>query len=254
MTDSLQKKIDFAIKLLRAIPQDNGPIEISFSGGKDSEVILELAKRAGITYRAIYKNTTVDPPGTIAHCKSKGVEVLNPKKTFFELMRQKGAPTRWSRFCCEHLKEYKVLDRAVQGVRRCESAKRAERYHEPEICRTYPKGEKARIYLPILEWTNADVAEFINERAIKCHSLYYDEGGYFTPREDWDVSHVRWLHKDSAESSLWDIPNYSKRGLSTCRSSSTITQNRCVQKFAREAPTRVCFSDCSVRAANNSNL
>lgn len=179
MTTPLKKKVDSAIRLLQAIPTADGPVEISFSGGKDSEVILELAKMAGIPYRSIYKNTTIDPPGTIAHCKSKGVEVFAPTINFFDLVKKKGVPTRWKRFCCECLKEYKVLDRAVQGIRRSESRKRAERYKEPEICRAYPKGEKARIYLPILEWTDEDVAQFIAERGIKCHPLYYDEQGNF---------------------------------------------------------------------------
>lgn len=179
MTEALQKKVDFAIKLLRSIPTDDGPIEVSFSGGKDSEVILELAKMAGIPYRAIYKNTSIDPPGTIAHCKSKGVEVLAPTINFFDLVKQTGMPTRFRRICCSYLKEYKVCDRAVQGIRRSESVKRAKRYHEPEVCRTYPKKQKARIYLPILEWTDEDVAQFIAERGIKCHPLYYDEQGNF---------------------------------------------------------------------------
>lgn len=178
MTPDLQKKVDFAIKLLRSIPNDE-PIEVSYSGGKDSDVILELAKIAGIKYRAIYKNTTIDPPGTITHCKSKGVEIFAPRITFFDLVKKKGAPTRYVRHCCEFLKEYKVLDRAVQGIRRSESVKRANRYHEPELCRTYPRGQKARIYLPIMEWADADVAEFIAERGIKCHPLYYDEQGNF---------------------------------------------------------------------------
>ena len=47
------------------------------------------------------------------------------------------------------------------------------------MCRSYPKGQKARIYLPILEWTDEDVAQFIAERGIKCHPLYYDEQGNF---------------------------------------------------------------------------
>lgn len=179
MTPELQKKVDFAINLLRAIPQD-GPIEVSYSGGKDSDVILELAKMAGIPYRAIYKNTTIDPPGTIAHCKSNGVEVLAPKITFFDLVKQKGCPTMRARFCCEVLKEYKVLDRAIQGIRRSESTKRAKNYHEPEVCRTYGhKGGKCRVYLPILEWTDKDIERFISERGIKSHPLYYDEQGNF---------------------------------------------------------------------------
>lgn len=178
--DGLQKKVNFAIRLLRSIPTDSGPVEISYSGGKDSDVILELAKMAGIPYRAIYKNTTIDPPGTIKHCKSKGVEVLAPTINFFDLVKKKGPPTMRARFCCEVLKEYKVLDRAVQGIRRCESTARAKRYKEPTVCRFYKsKKNHVEVFLPILEWTDEDVAQFIAERGIKCHPLYYDEQGNF---------------------------------------------------------------------------
>lgn len=177
MTRELQKKVDFAIKLLQSIPQD-GDIELSYSGGKDSDVILELAKMARIPYRAIYKNTTIDPPGTIAHAREMGAEVIHPEKTFFQLISEKGFPSRFSRWCCSELKEYKVCDRAIQGIRRSESRKRAERYKEPEVCRVYSAKEKVKVYLPILEWTDDDVAEFIKERNIKCHPLYYKDGQF----------------------------------------------------------------------------
>ena len=177
MRKELQKKVDFAIKLLQSIPQD-GDIELSYSGGKDSDVILELAKMAGIPYRAIYKATTIDPPQTIAHAREMGAEVVRPKKTFFQLINEKGFPTRVSRWCCSVLKEYKICDRAIQGIRRSESRKRAERYKEPEVCRVYSAKEKVKQYLPILEWTDQDVEEFIKERNIKCHPLYY-RGGEF---------------------------------------------------------------------------
>ena len=178
MTKDLQKKVDFAIKLLQSIPQD-GDIELSYSGGKDSDVILELAKMAGIPYRAIYKNTTIDPAGTIAHAREMGAEVIHPEKTFFQLISENGFPSRFSRFCCSILKEYKVCDRAIQGIRRSESRNRAERYKEPEVCRVYSAKEKVKVYLPILEWTDDDVAEFIKERNIKCHPLYSRGGGQF---------------------------------------------------------------------------
>ena len=174
----LQRKIDFAIKLLQSIPQD-GPIELSYSGGKDSDVILELAKMAGIPFEAIYKNTTIDPPGTIAHCKENGVTILQPKKTFLQIVEQKGQPSRFARFCCEELKEYKVYDRAIQGIRRCESSARSKRYKEPEYCRVYNKKDKVRIYLPILEWSDTDVEQFIKMRGIKCAPVYYDGNGKF---------------------------------------------------------------------------
>ena len=177
MRPELEKKVERAIRLLQLIPQD-GDIELSYSGGKDSDVILELAKMAGIPYRAIYKNTTIDPSGTIAHAREMGAEVIHPKKTFFQLVSEKGFPSRFARFCCSALKEYKICDRAIQGIRRSESRKRAEKYKEPEVCRVYSAKEKVKVYLPILEWTDQDVVEFIKERNIKCHPLYYS-GGQF---------------------------------------------------------------------------
>ena len=177
MTEGLQKKVDFAIKLLQSIPQD-GDIELSYSGGKDSDVILELAKMAGIPYRVIYKATTIDPQGTIAHAREMGAEVIRPKKTFFQLISERGFPSRFSRWCCSELKEYKICDRAIQGIRRSESRKRAERYKEPEMCRVYSAKEKVKVYLPILEWADQDVEDFIKERNLKCHPLYYREGQF----------------------------------------------------------------------------
>lgn len=175
-----KRKIDFAIKLLRAIPQD-GPIEISYSGGKDSDVILRLAQMAGIPHEAIYKQTSIDPPGTTAHAKEMGATIIRPRETFLQIVREHSYPTRFSRFCCKYLKEYKVYDRAVHGIRREESTARAKRYKEPEVCRLYGKGEKVRVYLPILEWTLEDVTRFISEQGIKCAPVYYDEAGNFCP-------------------------------------------------------------------------
>ena len=176
---TLDRKIDFAIKLLRNIPQD-GPIEVCYSGGKDSDVILELARMAGIPFEAIYKQTTIDPPGTTAHVKAQGVTIVRPKETFFQLIQRKGQVSRHRRFCCEVLKEYKIHDRAIQGIRRCESTARTKRYKEPEFCRTFPNGsETVRTYLPILEWTNEDVERFIEDRGIKCAPVYYDTDGRF---------------------------------------------------------------------------
>ena len=176
----LQRKIDGSIRLLQAIQKSHpdDTIEIAYSGGKDSDVILQLAKEAGINYRAIYKNTTIDPPGTLQHVRDMGVEVLQPKQSFFQLVEQKGMPSRVRRFCCEQLKEYKVLDVSVMGVRRAESAKRAERYKEPTQCRYYgsKKNHVEQVY-PILEWSNDDVRDFIQDRGITLAPVYYDTDG-----------------------------------------------------------------------------
>ena len=41
------------------------------------------------------------------------------------------------------------------------------------------KKNRVSVFLPILEWTDKDVEQFIKERGIKCHPLYYDEQGNF---------------------------------------------------------------------------
>lgn len=183
MTQELQKKVDRAIKLIQSaskIATEHGqPLEVAYSGGKDSDVILELTKMANVPYRAIYKNTTIDPAGTIKHAQDMGAEIIRPKYSFLKLIEKNGLPTRYYRFCCSKLKEYKILDYAIIGIRSEESPKRAKRYKEPEQCRVYSKKVKARHYFPILNWTKEDVAEFLEERRVKCHPLYYDENGAF---------------------------------------------------------------------------
>ena len=156
-------------------------LEVCYSGGKDSDVILELTKMAGVPYRAIYKNTSIDPSGTIKHAKEMGVEIMQPKKRFFELVAENGFPSRFMRFCCRYLKEYKILDYAILGIRSEESKLRAKRYKEPELCHVYNKKEKVRQYLPILNWSEEDITEFAVARKIVFHPLYYDERGNFHP-------------------------------------------------------------------------
>lgn len=180
---TLQQKIDNGIKLIQAAGEmaasHGQPLEICYSGGKDSDVILELARMSGVNYKAIYKNTTIDPPGTERHAKDNSVEVRMPKMSFKQIVEKRGLPGRNRRMCCEILKEYKIMDYAVVGVRKDESKAREERYDEPEQCRVYPNKEQCQLYYPLLEWTATDVAAFVAARGIKCHPLYYDEQGRF---------------------------------------------------------------------------
>ncbi|MBR3647094.1 MAG: phosphoadenosine phosphosulfate reductase family protein [Paludibacteraceae bacterium] len=184
MREELQIKVQRAIKLLQTVAKTNTDIELAYSGGKDSDVILELARMAGIPFTAIYKNTTIDPPYTLQHCKENGVQIMQPKITFFKMIEKHGFPSRFARFCCSELKEYKIKDTAILGIRREESRARAKRYNEPIVCRIYGKCSKGSCaknhvnqVLPILDWTKQDVEDFIIERGIKLHPLYYRDDG-----------------------------------------------------------------------------
>ena len=100
MREELQNKVERAVKLLQAagkIAKEHGqPLEVAYSGGKDSDVILELTRMAGVEYRAIYKNTTIDPPQTIRHAMEMGAEMIRPTKSFRELIALHGFPLTYA--------------------------------------------------------------------------------------------------------------------------------------------------------------
>jgi phosphoadenosine phosphosulfate reductase len=107
--------------------------------------------------------------------------MLRPEKTFFQLIEQKGLPSRIRRFCCEKLKEYKIKEKAILGVRKAESDNRARLYDEPTKCLYYGRAKKPENHVegiyPILDWTDEDVLNYIEANNIRLHPLYYREDG-----------------------------------------------------------------------------
>lgn len=181
VSQTLQKKIDRAIKLLQSAGHDGRVVEVAYSGGKDSDVILQLAKESGINFIAIHKLTTIDPPGTLKHVREMGVSIKRPKYSFFQLVAMKGQPSRLRRFCCSKLKEYPLMMHAVIGVRAEESSKRAKRYVEPTACRAYSKTSVVQQYFPILDWTLDDIVQFAEDRGLRFAPVYYDADGVLHP-------------------------------------------------------------------------
>lgn len=176
-----ETKIESAIKILHFAEiearKHDEPVEIAYSGGKDSDVLLQLAKESGIDFVAIYKNTTIDPKGTIQHCREMGATIIQPKLSFFKLIERRGFPSFTRRFCCENLKEYKIMNVACVGVRQEESQRRAARYKTFEQCRVYANGSKVRQFYPIYNWTLQDLKDYIESRKLRLAAPYYDESG-----------------------------------------------------------------------------
>lgn len=92
-------------------------------------------------------------------------------------MRKYGSPTMYHRFCCKFLKEYYTSKYVIVGIRKSESVRRAKRYSEPIQCRVYDKKHHAQQIMPILDFTDQDILDFIQDRGIKLHYLYYREDG-----------------------------------------------------------------------------
>lgn len=161
----------------QAAEQKQCELELCFSGGKDSEIMRLIAIDAGVKFRAVYKQTTIDRPRTTAYCLERDVDVLRPSETFLQMLSRKGFPTRRCRWCCERLKEYKVSDVALVGVRRSESRQRSLRYNEVSQCRVYHRGGNCEQFFPLLNWEVYNEHEFCIVNKVQLHPHYYDDDG-----------------------------------------------------------------------------
>jgi phosphoadenosine phosphosulfate reductase len=170
-----EDKVEQALTVLKMHQVKEG-YYLAFSGGKDSVVIYELAKMAGVEFDAHYNFTTVDPPELINFIRDKhsDVEMHYPEETMWELIPRKlMPPTRMVRYCCDVLKEQGGNDReiVITGVRREESNNRASRCVFEQDSR-----KKDKFYLnPIITWTDEDVWDFIEDYDLDYCKLY-DEG------------------------------------------------------------------------------
>lgn len=122
------------------------PLVVTYSGGKDSDVMLHLAETTlkPDEYEVLNSHTTVDAPETVYHIrevfkrlKDKGIKTTidyhigedGKPTTMWNLIPEKLLPpTRIVRYCCAELKESGTPDRiCTVGVREDESSKRQHR-------------------------------------------------------------------------------------------------------------------------------
>lgn len=161
-----------AIELIQAYEPLAG-YYLGFSGGKDSVVIYDLTKRAGVKADFHYNVSPIDPPEIHQFIKQNypGVAWDYYARGFFKRVLSEGLPMRppvGHRWCCKFIKEAGGTGRVkILGMRRAESNNR--RHYK---CFEEKLFQDAFWLLPILNWSSADVWQYIGERQLSVCSLY----------------------------------------------------------------------------------
>ena len=90
----LRAKIIFTEKRIRDwINYFDEDVYIAFSGGKDSTVLLDIARRIRPDIPAVFVNTGNENPEIVSFVKSlDNITILTPKKSFLQLIKDEGLP------------------------------------------------------------------------------------------------------------------------------------------------------------------
>lgn len=148
---TLERKIENSKDILRlaaemSLEYYHKPLILSYSGGKDSDVLLQLAIEClkFTDFEVLNSHTTVDAPETVYYIRDrfkelgeKGIKatIQYPRykdgrfKSMWSLIEDKQIPpTRLARYCCKELKETSTPNRFIAvGVREAESVGRRGR-------------------------------------------------------------------------------------------------------------------------------
>lgn len=184
------------------------PLMVTYSGGKDSQVLVALAERAGINFEVVSSHTTADAPETVyfireqfKEMEERGIKcsIIMPQYkgkpvSMWTLIPQKlMPPTRRFRYCCAVLKENVGRNRFIAtGVRWAESSRRKNsrgvmelmhRDKEKRIILMSDNDEKRQLFEtcnvkgkmtvnPIVDWTDDDVWDFAHSEHLPMNPLY----------------------------------------------------------------------------------
>ena len=216
LTQEQEKKVEVAYERYRWAAKEaerlfDMPLVVRYSGGKDSDVILQLAKESGVPFRVTHNLTTADPPDNVyyirrvfAALREEGIDcrIYVPRRSLWRIMRETLViPSRIMRVCCSELKERRMPDAPyiVTGVRWAESAGRRAKSGIAMVYTARELGveEKAaaagllttddassrrlfeqcqlrgvRVLNPIIDWSDDDVWSYLHSRGIEGNPLY----------------------------------------------------------------------------------
>ena len=183
-----------AIEFLNAFEEENKNTKtiLAYSGGKDSDVLLEIAKKSKLKFVANWANTSNETSETYLHVKKRIGDIehnyMNPKEGYYQWIKRKNylIPTRLMRNCCStykegQLKKYYDKDKEliqITGVRKLESIKRSKYqkimdYDFDTNLRGSSNMPKLwKTLAPIVEWSDLDIWVYLFMNNISFNKQY----------------------------------------------------------------------------------
>jgi len=172
---------------------------VFWSGGKDSTVALHLALKFWKTPKVVFIDTGITLPETLSYVQkladewSLNLTVLKPEIDFWEYVAENGFPIIKALWCRRllkitpiknFLKKHRGWKVQVLGIRKAESNVRRNAWYYRKPFMRHTKMPFTYNLLPILNWTDQQVDEYIRRARIPVnpsYRIYGTSGCYFCP-------------------------------------------------------------------------
>ncbi|MBN2488127.1 MAG: phosphoadenosine phosphosulfate reductase family protein [Methanosarcinaceae archaeon] len=210
----------------------NVPVHVSFSGGKDSLVVLDLACSAikNRPVKAFFINTGLEFPETVAfardYCRQKDIDLVEEDagNAFWDHIDKFGPPAKDFRWCCKVCKlapANNIIEECTKSGHVCLTIDGKRKYESFSRGRIAPSEMNPFIpnqlnVFPIRDWRALEVWMYIHWRKLDYNPLYdmgfervgcylcpaalsaeYQRMGEIHPEmyEKWNLYLLKWAHE-----------------------------------------------------------
>ncbi|MEZ0319270.1 MAG: phosphoadenosine phosphosulfate reductase family protein [Pyrobaculum sp.] len=184
----IERNATKAVEFIREVAEKyKKPVVVSYSGGKDSLVALDLTAKSGVRYYIYFNDTGLEPPETYENLKKAqeryGAEVIvgSAGDRFWKAIEKFGPPARDYRWCCKVIKlaptTQTLKSKFPEGYISVVGQRGLESFQRAKLPRLSPSKWVAGslVTAPIQDWTALEVWFYIVLNKLP-YNPAYEEG------------------------------------------------------------------------------